>query len=136
VFGVIVWFVLFSAIGLGGAGGALLYRLGHCLRIHLANQEGAPVTDLSGSESGQPDDSHGSFGKFAQQAIYFLEGLPVPLTDKTFAIVGNFEGTIHCWRTQASSWFENDTGILLSSGAGEISVCLGMLIPQDGELME
>jgi adenosylcobinamide-phosphate synthase len=29
VFGVTVWFVLFSAVGLGGAAGALLYRLGN-----------------------------------------------------------------------------------------------------------
>jgi len=51
-------------------------------------------------------------------------------------LLGNLEDAIHCWSTQASSWFESDTGILLSSGAGALGVCLGMSIRQDGELME
>jgi adenosylcobinamide-phosphate synthase len=119
VFGVIVWFVLFSAIGLGGAAGALLYRMGQFLRAHWGDQDKSEL---------------GEFGGFARQAFYFLEWLPVRLTAMTFAIVGDFEDTIYCWRTQAATWPDNEAGILLASGAGALGVRLGMPLPQGGLL--
>jgi adenosylcobinamide-phosphate synthase len=117
VFGVIVWFVLFSALGLGGAAGALLYRLGQFLR---ARWGGAEQADL------------GEFGSFAKQAFHLLAWLPIRLTAATFAIVGDFEDTVYCWRTQAASWPDPEVGILLASGAGALGVRLGMPIPQGG----
>ncbi|MBK9162020.1 MAG: CobD/CbiB family protein [Nitrosomonadales bacterium] len=117
VFGVIVWFVLFSAVGLGGAAGALLYRLGQYLREAWGNRD-------------NPDT--GAFGAFARQAFHALEWLPVRLTVSTFAIVGNFEDTAYCWRTQSAAWPDPETGILLAGGAGALGVRLGMPIPQDG----
>ncbi len=119
VFGVIVWFVLFSALGLGGAAGALLYRMGLFMRTHWA-----------GENKPEPDE----FGRFARQAFYVLEWLPVRLTAMTFAVVGNFEDTIHCWRTQAANWPDPEAGILLASGAGALGVRLGMPLPQEGVL--
>jgi cobalamin biosynthesis protein CobD/CbiB len=119
VFGVIVWFVLFSALGLGGAAGALLYRLGQFLRTHWGNQDRSEL---------------GEFGGFARQAFYVLEWLPIRLTAMTFAIVGNFEDTIYCWRTQAANWPDPEAGILLASGAGALGVRLGMPLPQGGML--
>lgn len=121
VFGVIVWFVLFSALGLGGAAGALLYRLGQFLRTHWGSED-------------QPELE--KFGGFARQAFYMLEWLPIRLTAMTFAIVGDFEDTIYCWRTQAKNWPDREAGILLASGAGALGVRLGMPIPQDGELVD
>jgi adenosylcobinamide-phosphate synthase len=50
----------------------------------------------------------------------------------TFSIVGDFDNTIHCWRTQAASWPDPEEGILLASGAGALGVRLGMPIPQGG----
>ena len=49
VFGVIVWFVLFSALGLGGAAGALLYRLGQFLRTHWGIEDDTWAQPLAGS---------------------------------------------------------------------------------------
>jgi adenosylcobinamide-phosphate synthase len=121
VFGVIVWFVLFSVLGLGGAAGALLYRLGQFLRTHWGGEDGP-----------EP----GKFGEFARQAFFILEWLPIRLTAMTFAIVGNFEDTIYCWRTQAQNWIDPEAGILLASGAGALGVRLGMPIPQDGLLVD
>ena len=139
VFGVIVWFVLFSALGLGGAAGALLYRLGQFLRAHWSG-EGSPLAGgfppLDSYESDQDEQDSGEFGGFARTAFYILEWLPVRLTAMTFAIVGDFEDTIHCWRTQASKWADSEAGILLASGAGALGVRLGMPIPQGGLLLD
>jgi len=52
------------------------------------------------------------------------------LTACTFAIVGNFEDAIYCWRTQASSWPDPESGIVLASGAGALGVRLGMPVSQ------
>jgi len=131
VFGVIAWFVLFSAVGLGGAAGALLYRLGLFLRWHLEDEDQTEPERWVDTEWGR-----GEFGGFSRKAFYFLDWLPIRLTAMTFAIVGNFEDTIHCWRTQATSWPVRDTGILLSSGAGALGVRLGMPIQQDGLLLD
>ena len=142
VFGVIVWFVLFSAVGLGGAAGALLYRVGQFLRKRWGGEDDtrdalalprlryrAPVTYRASDED---EADLGEFGGFARRAFYLLEWLPVRMTALTFAIVGDFEDTVYCWRTQAASWPDNETGILLASGAGALGVRLGMPIPQGG----
>jgi adenosylcobinamide-phosphate synthase len=146
VFGVIVWFVLFGMLGLGGAAGAMLYRLGYFLRAHWESENDSeellmePLairlseqTTLAKSLviAGHPSEPS-AFGAFARQAFYMLEWLPVRLSAMTFAIVGDFENTIHCWRTQAASWPDPEEGILLASGAGALGVRLGMPIPQGG----
>ncbi|OGS92281.1 MAG: threonine-phosphate decarboxylase [Gallionellales bacterium GWA2_60_18] len=122
VFGVIVWFVLFSALGLGGAAGALLYRIGQFLHARWGDEDEAELGEFPGSK----------FGGFARQAFHTLEWLPVRLTTATFAIVGDFEDTVYCWRTQAAGWPDPEQGILLAGGAGALGVRLGMPIPQGG----
>ena len=116
VFGVIAWFVIAILLGLGPAG-AVLYRLALFLNSRWGNQD---------------DAEFGQFGVFARQAYYWMEWLPLRLTAMTFAIVGDFEDTAYCWRTQAQSWPDPEAGIVLASGAGAIGVRLGMPIPQGG----
>jgi adenosylcobinamide-phosphate synthase len=143
VFGVIVWFVLFSVLGLGGAAGAVLYRLGQFLRTHWSgggNTAGDNLTEefppVNSYETDQAEQESGEFGGFARKAFYLLEWLPVRLTAMTFAIVGDFEDTIHCWRYQSSEWTDSEAGILLAGGAGALGVRLGMPIPQGGLLLD
>lgn len=101
VFGVLFWFVL-----LPGPSGVLLYRLAVTLRGRWRGL--------------------GAFGEFAERAARLLEWPAVRLTAATFAVVGDFEDTIYCWRTQAPAWPDPDAGVILAAGAGALGVRLGM----------
>ena len=101
VFGVLFWFVL-----LPGPCGAILYRLAIFLRRRWRGL--------------------GAFGAFAERAARALEWPAVRLTAVSFAIVGDFEDAIYCWRTQAQSWPDPEAGVVLAAGAGALGVRLGM----------
>jgi len=80
VFGVFFWFVV-----LPGPIGAVAYRLAE----HVArawNRPPSPVTP--------PD----NFGDFARRAFAWIDWAPARLTSLGFAVVGDFEGAIYCWR--------------------------------------
>ena len=116
VFGVVVWFLL-----LPGPSGAIFYRLTQL----LARDWGA-----------RSDVEFSHFGDFARRAFDWIDWLPVRITATAFAIVGDFEDAIYCWRTQAARWSQQGAGILLASGAGAIGVRLGMPIHEHGELAD
>jgi len=115
VFAVVVWFVIFMQLGLGPSG-AIIYRLARFLNSRWGSSNDAEL---------------GNFGKFASRLYHTLEWLPMRMTAVTFAIVGNFEDAIYCWRTQAASWPDPEGGIILASGAGALGVRLGMPVTQD-----
>ncbi len=115
VFAVVVWFVIFMQLGLGPSG-AIIYRLARFLNSRWGSSTDAEL---------------GNFGKFSSRLYQTLEWLPMRMTAVTFAIVGNFEDAIYCWRTQAASWPDPEGGIILSSGAGALGVRLGMPVAQD-----
>lgn len=117
VFGVVVWFVIFMLLGLGPSG-AILYRMAQFFSMRW---------DKQGSTE------QGDFGVFAAQVYRLVEWLPMRLIASTFAIVGDFEDAIYCWRNQAQSWPDAEAGIVLASGAGALGVRLGMTIEQEGE---
>lgn len=116
VFGVIFWFVL-----LPGPTGAILYRL-------------AMFLDGRWGEGASPGLER--FGQFARNAFAVLDWLPARFTATAFAVVGDFENAIYCWRTQAASWPDRTLGAVLSSGAGAIGVRLGMPIAVGGKLLD
>jgi adenosylcobinamide-phosphate synthase len=101
VFAVLLWYVL-----LPGPSGAILYRLAYFLARRWGPQ--------------------GSFGRFATQVFALLEWPAVRFTAIAFAIVGDFEDAIYCWRTQAAAWSDKAAGIVLAAGAGALGVRLGM----------
>ncbi len=113
VFGPIAVFIVF------GPAGAVLYRLA------------ALLNDKWGAHS---DPEFGEFGRFAERFFYWLDWLPARLTAAGFAIVGNFEDAVYCWRTQAQSWTTHAEGILLAAGAGALGVRLGDELHQHGSV--
>jgi adenosylcobinamide-phosphate synthase len=105
VFAPLLWFVVL------GPAGALLYRLAHSFD-ELWGQRG--------------ELEFGEFGQFAHHAFALIDWLPLRVTAASFAVVGDFEDAVHCWRTQAVRWPDAGSGILLASGAGALGVRLGM----------
>src|SRR5688572_17830872 len=105
VFGVLLWYVI-----LPGPSGAILYRLAAFLRHRWK--------DLGG------------FGAFAEQAMRALEWPAVRLTAAAFAVVGDFEDAVYCWRTQARTWADPNAGVVLAAGAGAMGVRLGMPVQE------
>lgn len=114
VFAPLFWFLVL------GPGGAVLYRL--ALTMAESWQSQAPL-----SETPAP------FGSFARRAFDVLDWLPVRMTAATFAIVGDFEDAVYCWRTQAVQWPDPTDGILLASGAGALGIRLGQPLPLEEE---
>ena len=74
--------------------------------------------------------------KFSQQIFGILDWFPVRATAAAFAVVGDFEDAIYCWRTQASQWPDPEMGIVLASGAGALGVQLGMPVVDGTEVNE
>ena len=99
--GVVFWFVLL------GAGGAVLYALSGLARVQWAHA--------------------GAFGAFSARARYALDWLPVRLAAVSFAVVGNFQDALTCWREQSDGWSraEPHEGQLLAAAAGALGLQLG-----------
>lgn len=109
VFGALFWFLLAP-----GPAGALLYRL----TALLAEQwRGDAVTPM-GTQLAR-------FGYPVVRLLYWLDWIPVRLTAMTFAVAGDFEDAVYCWRTQARAWPSLHDGILLASAAGALGCAMG-----------
>jgi adenosylcobinamide-phosphate synthase len=105
VFGVIFWYVL-----LPGPCGAVLYRLAAYLYERWKHL--------------------GAFGQFSQRAFELIDWPAVRLTAASFAVVGDFEDSVYCWRTQARTWADPNEGVILGAGAGAMGVRLGMPVQE------
>ena len=109
-FAVIAWFLV-----LPGPCGALLYRL---------------ASELDRNWGARSDEEFGRFGEFSRTAFAVLDWIPARLTAASFAVAGDFEDAVYCWRSQALGWTPHRQGILLASGAGAIGVRLGEAVPE------
>ncbi|MDT3708341.1 MAG: CobD/CbiB family protein [Thiobacillus sp.] len=106
MFGVLFWFVLLAPLG---PVGAVLYRTASILSRRWVG-------------------TRGHFSAFAQRAFHLINWLPVRLTAVTYAIAGNFEDAMYCWRTQAGGWPEPEEGVVIAAGAGAMGVKLGQSV--------
>jgi adenosylcobinamide-phosphate synthase len=116
VFAIVFWMVV-----LPGPAGVVLYRMAE----HLGERW-----------AGRGDPELRAFGWFAGRVFEAIDWLPARITAASFAIVGDFEDAIYCWRSQAARWADRASGILLASGAGALGVRLGMPVYESGEITD
>lgn len=110
LFGVLFWFLLL------GSAGALLYLL---TRLARDRWHAEPA-----------------FGLFADKMAGWMDWLPIRIAAFSFAIAGNFQDALECWRGQAKAWGDESDGILLAAGAGALGLQLGgTIILPAGELV-
>lgn len=107
VFGVLAWFAVF------GAWGAVFYRVAAWLREDWGSR---------------PASAAEQFGAFSREAFALIDWVPARLTAISFAVTGDFEDALYCWRTQASAWPDRTEAIVLAAGAGAIGVRLGSVL--------
>jgi adenosylcobinamide-phosphate synthase len=142
VFGPLFWYIL-----LPGAIGPVLYRAAQFLadrwaegghRGAAAVQLDPATTALGGSAGGTAGGSAGAFGlgpvvravvpgepygQFAGRAYRWLDWLPVRLAAAGFAIVGNFEDAVYCWRAaSAVRGGDDQRRVLLMTGSGALGM--------------
>lgn len=104
-FAILFWFLV-----LPGPLGAVAYPL---------TQRAARLWDAA------VDPDEREFGWFAGRAFEVLDWVPQRVSAFVFAIVGDFEDALYCWRSQAAQWLRPEEGIVLASGAGALGVRLG-----------
>jgi adenosylcobinamide-phosphate synthase len=61
----------------------------------------------------------------AREAWRRVDWLPARLTATAFAVVGNFEEAIDCWRNHAQRFPDDNDGVVLAATAGALNVRLG-----------
>lgn len=125
VFGVLGWYAVLCALGLGPAG-ALLYRMSV-----FANQYYHRIHGYFPQTTGLPVSA--SLLHAVKKAWYVMDYVPARATAMGFAIVGNFEEAVESWRNFSDSMLhtgagadlnEND-GIILAATSGAVNVRLG-----------
>ncbi len=113
VFGVLAWFSILAAFGLGPMG-AVLYRLAEFVSRywqHKSNTLEQPVSLALQSN--------------AKTAWHWIDGLPARMTVLGFAVVGNFEEAIDGWRRYAAQSGTDNDGLVLAATAGAMNIQLG-----------
>lgn len=130
VFGPLFWYLL-----LPGAVGPVLYRLAE----HLSRQwdggaaSPAPGVLVTGPQVAGPPvagpqiaaQAAEPYGRFAQQAYRAIDWLPLRLTAAGFAVVGNFEDAVYCWRgANAVPSADRQRSVLLGAGSGALGLRL------------
>lgn len=113
VFGVLAWFSVPAAFGLG-PGGAVFYRMSEfVVRYwkHRASTQAQPAS---------PALQHA-----AATAWKTIDWLPARATALAFAVVGSFEDAVDCWRNYAQRFPDDNDGVILAATSGAVNVRLG-----------
>ena len=125
VFGVLAWFSVLAALGLGPAG-AVLYRMSEFLSRYWQHKSKSPAA--SGGEG-----ASAALQAVVTRAWGVIDFVPARLTSLGFAVVGSFEDAIDAWRSyaqrfpageSAASEKRND-GVILAATSGAVNVRLG-----------
>ena len=113
VFGVLAWYSVLAALGLGPMG-AVLYRMAEFVSRYWKARPGNAVQTASAM-----------LQSAAATAWMVVDWLPARLTALCFAVVGSFEEAIEGWRFHAQRFPNDNDGVVLSATAGALNVRLG-----------
>ncbi len=112
VFGVLFWFSVLAAIGLGPAG-AVVYRLAEFVTRYWVHQSQFHFQPVSAA-----------LQDFASKVWTMLDFIPARITALGFAVVGSFEEAIDAWRAYSQRAQANNDGLILAATSGAINVRL------------
>jgi adenosylcobinamide-phosphate synthase len=123
VFGVLGWFSVLAAFGLGPAG-AVLYRMAEFVARYWNFRSRTP------GEGASP-----ALQQVASSAWGMIDFLPSRITSLGFAVVGSFEDAIDAWRhysqrfpaSAALATASRNDGLILAATSGAVNVRLGGL---------
>ena len=113
VFGVLAWYSLLAAFGLGPTG-AVFYRMSEFVSRYWkykANTQNQPAS--------------AALQRAAASAWMLIDWLPARITALSFAVVGSFEEAIDGWRNYAQRFPSDNDGVILAATAGAVNVRLG-----------
>lgn len=116
VFGVLAWFSVLAAFGLGPVG-AVAYRLAEYVPRYWAREKATRVRPVS--EAAQ---------QVASGAWHVLDWLPARITAIGFAVTGGFEEAIDSWRNYERRERVTNDGVILASTAGAINLRMGPVV--------
>ncbi|MCX7692219.1 cobalamin biosynthesis protein [Tepidimonas taiwanensis] len=118
VLGVLGWFVVLAALGLGPAG-AVLYRAASWLAQQWPLDAPRPAVVSE------------SVARATARAWCGIDALPARLTVLGFAVVGHFEEALERWRAHATAWWEPSDALLLAVAGGAMQMRLWPRAPAD-----
>ena len=124
VFGVLGWFSILAALGLGPAG-AVMYRMSEFVSRYWVYKSRHPTAVGEGASP--------ALQVAAVKAWGLIDYLPARTTALGFAVVGSFEDAIDAWRSYtqrfpahaASVNEDRNDGVLLAATSGAVNVRLG-----------
>ncbi len=112
VFGTLFWFLI------AGGPGALLFRLSNTLDAMW----------------GYRNERFLYFGWAAARIDDALNWCPARLTALSYAVLGQRQQALACWRQQAPAWSSPNAGPVMAAGAGALGLSLGGAAIYDGEV--
>ncbi len=87
---------------------------------------------LLGEQWCQPNEGGGEYGRAAGRLDQVMAWVPVRITALSYAVMGNFEDALRCWRYHMRAPTDDATAPLLAAGLGALQLLACEDLPQTG----